>query len=140
MDVELDAKGTGVPGQAPPVILLDTSALIWIDAGHPRVRGLVRRHERLYVSPASLLELQFLHEAGKVRLRNGAVRWVVDDDRWLVDEPPPGAWFLGAVDMGWTRDPFDRLLAAHAQIRRWRLATSDARLIKHLGATGSFEL
>ena len=132
--------GTGVPGQAPPVILLDTSALIWIDAGHPRVRGLVRRHERLYVSPASLLELQFLHEAGKVRLRNGAVRWVVDDDRWLVDEPPPGAWFLGAVDTGWTRDPFDRLLVAHAQIRRWRLATSDARLIEHLGATRSLEL
>jgi len=122
------------------VILLDTNTLIWIDAGHPRSRALIRRRDRLYVSPVSVLELQFLHESGKVRLRRESVEWVVHDDRWLVDEPPAASWFLNAAEVGWTRDPFDRLLVAHAQLRRWRLATADARILEHLGPTASVEL
>ena len=122
------------------MILLDTNALIWIDAGHPRSRALLRRRERLYVSPASVLELQFLHESGKVRLRNATVQWVVDDDRWLVDEPPSGSWFLRAAEVGWTRDPFDRLLVAHAHVRRWRLATADGHMIERLGPAATVEL
>jgi PIN domain nuclease of toxin-antitoxin system len=122
------------------VILLDTNALIWIEAGHPRVRPLLRRRDRLYVSPASALELQFLHEAGKVRLRNATLQWIMDDDRWLLDEPPSASWFLRAADVGWTRDPFDRLLVAHAQERRWRLATADSRILAHLDRASAFEL
>jgi PIN domain nuclease of toxin-antitoxin system len=122
------------------VILLDTNALIWIDAGRPRARSLRAGRDRLYVSPASLLELQYLQEAGKVRLRDGSVQWVAEDDRWLVDEPPAASWFLRAVEVSWTRDPFDRLLVAHAQLRRWRLATADAAVLEHLGPAGSVEL
>jgi PIN domain nuclease of toxin-antitoxin system len=140
VDLELDARRPEVPGQAAGVILLDTNALIWIDAGHARSRSLLQRGERLYVSPASVLELQFLHESGKVRLRNQTVQWVVNDDRWLVDEPPAGSWFLRAAEVGWTRDPFDRLLVAHAQVRRWRLATADARMLERLGPSASVEL
>ena len=122
------------------VILLDTNALIWIDRRHPRVRGRLGRGQRLYVSPATLLELQFLHEANRIRLKDGSVRWVVEDDRWVVDEPPATTWFLHAADARWTRDPFDRLLAAHARLRRWRLATADANLIEQLGPGDSIEL
>ena len=140
MVLELDAGRAEVPGQISDMILLDTNALIWIDAGHPRSRPLLRRRDRLYVSPASVLELQFLHESGKVRLRNGTVAWAMDDDRWLVDEPAAGLWFLRAAGLGWTRDPFDRLLVAHAQLRRWRLATADGRLLERLGPAASIEL
>ena len=122
------------------MILLDTNALIWVDRGHPRVRARLGRGQRLYVSPATLLELQCLHEANRIRLKNGSVRWVIEDDRWVVDEPPAATWFLHAVDAGWTRDPFDRLLAAHAQLRRWRLATADANLLAELGPRGSLEV
>jgi PIN domain nuclease of toxin-antitoxin system len=89
---------------------------------------------RLYVSPASLLEVQFLVETGHVGLRGGAV--VADlakDDRWLLDDPPAAAWFDLALGLSWTRDPFDRLLVAHAAVRRWRLATGDGELIERLG-------
>lgn len=140
MELGLDAEGAGFPKPPAAVILLDTNALIWIDAGHPRTRALLRRRDRLYVSPASLLELQFLHEAGRIRLRRGTVQWVVDDDRWLVDEPAPSTWFLRAVDVSWTRDPFDRLVVAHAQVRHWRLATSDGNILEHLGSAASLEL
>jgi len=44
------------------------------------------------------------------------------------------------VVLGWTRDLFDRLLAAHAQLCGWRLATADAHLVKQLGPRGSLEI
>ena len=65
---------------------------------------------------------------------------MVEDDRWLVVEPPAGSWFLRATEAGWTRDPFDRLLVAHAQLRRWRLATADSQLLEHLGPSASIAL
>ena len=122
------------------MILLDTSALIWIAVGHARSRPLLKQRNRLYVSPASLLELQIVQESGKVRLQDASAQWVVDDDRWLVDEPPGAAWFLEAADVGWTRDPFDRLLVAHARLRHWRLATADAHLLERLDPTDTVEL
>ena len=37
-----------------------------------------------------------------------------------------------ALDLPWTRDPFDRLIAAQAVYRGWRLATSDGTVIDNL--------
>ncbi|MGE3841470.1 MAG: type II toxin-antitoxin system VapC family toxin [Vicinamibacterales bacterium] len=117
-------------------MLLDTNALIWIDRNHARTRALARRPGRLHVSPATLLELQFLVEAGRLELRKGTtVRDLANDDRWFVDEPPSGTWFARATELGWTRDPFDRLIVAHAQLRGWPLATGDTALIARLGAS-----
>lgn len=138
--MELVAEGTGVSRQAATVILLDTNALIWIDAGHSRVHALLRRRDRLYVSPASILEIQFLQEAGRIRLKTSNLQWIADDDRWLIDEPPAMAWFLRAAEVGWTRDPFDRLLVSHALLRRWRFATADGRVLEHLEAAHRLEL
>jgi PIN domain nuclease of toxin-antitoxin system len=121
------------------VILLDTNALLWVHQGHRRGRPLAKRAGRLYVSPVSLLEVQFLLEAGRIRLRGGDAADLVADSRWLVDEPPALAWFQRGLELGWTRDPFDRLLVAHARYRGWRLATGDGELLARLG-TGGFEL
>jgi PIN domain nuclease of toxin-antitoxin system len=116
------------------VILLDTNALIWVEQNHRRVRALVQAGSPLHISPASVLELQFLEEAGRIRLKRGSLEPIVHDDRWVIDEPPSLPWFERAVNLKWTRDPFDRLIAAHAQIRGWRLATSDTTLLHHLGS------
>ena len=115
------------------VILLDTNAIIWLDQGHRRVRRLAARGHRAYISPASLLELQFLLEAGRIRVSSGTLREVARDARWVLDDPPATSWFEQALELGWTRDPFDRLLVAHARLRGWRLATGDGALIEHLG-------
>lgn len=115
------------------MILLDTSALIWLHGHDERAAPLARGGARLYLSPASILELQFLNEAGRVRFRRHAtLTQIVHDDRWVIDDPPSAAWFEEAVGVGWTRDPFDRLLVAHARIRKWPLATSDQRVIAQL--------
>jgi PIN domain nuclease of toxin-antitoxin system len=114
-----------------PVILLDTSAVIWLDQNHARARALVRSSSRLIVSPATLLELQLLDEIGRLRLR-ARLRGIVESDRWDVDEPPALPWFEHAAEETWTRDPFDRLIVAHARLRRVRLASGDGAILERL--------
>jgi PIN domain nuclease of toxin-antitoxin system len=133
MDLVLDRRRGEVPGRPEAVILLDTNAVIWLDQSNPRTRTLTRGRMPLYMSPATLLELQFLEEAGRIRLRKQDAQTLAVDDRWLLDDPPAAAWFALALDLTWTRDPFDRLIAAHAQFRGWRLATSDAVVLEALG-------
>jgi PIN domain nuclease of toxin-antitoxin system len=130
--VDAVSEGTEVSRPDTRVILLDTNALIWIEQGHARTRALSRAATRLYVSPASLLELQFLIEAGRIRLRNTTLEDVAHDDRWTLDDPPSAQWFGKAFDLGWTRDPFDRLIVAHARLRGWRVATGDEQLTARL--------
>ena len=131
--MEMDRKGADVQSpRSAPVILLDTNALIWLEQGRSRARPLRTGRDRLYISPANLLELQFLVESGRLRFRGVAIADLVQRGPWLLDDPPSAAWFETALDLGWTRDPFDRLLVAHARLRGWRLATGDARLIERL--------
>lgn len=116
------------------MILLDTNAVIWMLRGHRRARPLTRL-PRLYISPVSLLEVQMLVEIGRGRLTAGkSVTDIADDPRWLQDEPAAGDWFHRATDISWTRDPFDRLIVAHARARGWKLATGDTALAEHLSA------
>ena len=121
------------------MILLDTNAVIWIERRHRRARPLARR-TGLAVSPATILELQFLAEAGRIRLRGRGLQDIIDDERWVVDEPPSMDWFRGAAEESWTRDPFDRLIVAHARLRRFTLATADGALLERLRPTERLEL
>ena len=122
------------------VILLDTNAIVWLAQGHRRARTL-HGASRLHISPASLLEIQFLVEAGRLRFKNAvSVKAVAGDLRWRLDEPPAAAWFSGACELAWTRDPFDRLIAAHAAVRRWRLATGDEHLLEAMPSSAVLPL
>ncbi len=133
MDLALVVTRPDVQGPTERVILLDTNALIWLHHDHVRAAPLRRANLRLYSSPANLLELQFLVEAGRLRPRGSAsLQDLARDPRWIQDDPPSIDWFNAALETGWTHDPFDRLLVAHARLRRWRLATSDLSIIEHL--------
>ena len=141
-----DAKGSPILAGPlvfrPPdtsMILLDTHALVWLSAGHKRARPL-QGSGRLFVSPASVLEIQFLIDAGRLRLRAKSLDALADDPRWSVDDPAAAAWFRNACEIGWTHDPFDRLLVAHARLRRWRLATADDHLLDGLASSEQFAL
>ena len=123
------------------MILLDTHAIVWWHRGERRARRLGRSPKGIYISPASVLELQFLVEIDRIRLRSGsAVSDLVADDRWALDDPPAAEWFERACVEAWTRDPFDRLLVAHARMRGWRLATADTMLLDRLDASTTLEL
>lgn len=117
------------------MILLDTSAVLYLLAAHRPARPLAPHRGRLGFSPMVLLELQFLAETGRGRFTTGTPAAAVrNDPRWSVDDPPLDGVATRALEVGWTRDPFDRLIAAHALYRGWRLATSDADMLKHMPA------
>ncbi len=119
--------------------LLDTNALIWLLAGHKRASRLPKNERRFYVSPVSLLELRFLSESGRIRFHRGEPD-LESDPRLALDNPSSAQLFEHACSVTWTRDPFDRLIAAHAILRGWTLATSDANIIENLGPRATLEL
>lgn len=122
------------------MILLDTNAVLWLETGHRRARRLEKAGVSLAVSPASLLELQFLHELGRIRLKVPSSFRLAEGAAWVVDEPPVLDWFERANAASWTHDPFDRLIVAHARARGWRLATGDGHVLEHLEAREVVEL
>ena len=121
------------------MILLDTNAVIWLDQNNKRVRALARSSSRLLVSPATLLELQMLEEIGRLRLR-ARLRGIIDSDRWEIDDPPALDWFEHSAEESWTRDPFDRLIVAHARLRGARLASGDRAILEQLRPSERMEL
>lgn len=130
-------EATEVPFQTPrhdALILLDTNAVIFVLTNHRRARPLQRHFGRLRFSPFVLLEMRVLEEAGRGRAAKHPEEVASRDARWVVDEPPLNGVIAAALGLGWTRDPFDRLITAHAISRNLRLATADADILQHLPA------
>lgn len=84
----------------------------------------------LSLSPAVLLEFELLHEIGRLRLRAAAI---VDYLQRELEVFVAGERMLDvvrrALDLGFTRDPFDRLIVAHADLLGARLLTLDGQLL-----------
>lgn len=121
------------------MIHLDTHVIVWLYAGeHDRIPPVLRDRletEQLAVSPMVRLELAFLREMGRLRSGPGdvldelerAVGLRVDDSAFT--EVVASA---AAERMAFTRDPFDRLIAAHAIAAGADLASKDQSLRDHL--------
>ncbi len=116
---------------------LDTHVVVWLYAGDvdrfPEAARLALERDTLAVSPAVALELQYLHEIG--RLAEPA-RAVLDDLRDRIGLGFAEADFPSVIwkanSLSWTRDPFDRLIAAHALADDAPLLTADRVLREHL--------
>ena len=115
---------------------LDTHVALWLYAGQVerisrRAAELINR-ERIGVSPVVLLELQYLREIGRV---TAAPRTIAADlGRRLgltVEDRPLAAVAERALDLGWTRDVFDRLIVAQAALDRAALVTTDRLIRSH---------
>lgn len=114
--------------------LLDTHFLIWIVTGADRLADFpwIERYRPWGVSPVSLLEIQFLSEVGRVEVRNPEFTdALLRDARFVIDEVPLVSLIRRSIDLTWTRDPFDRLIAAHSSVRRLPLCTTDRVIRSH---------
>lgn len=114
-------------------ICLDTHVVVWIAGGHSEkitkeAQALIAGAE-LLISPAVTLELQFLHEIGRVRApATDAIRTL---QRALDVRVAPGSYesvVAAALAESWTRDPFDRLIVAHARLLGAQLLSRDRRV------------
>lgn len=85
------------------------------------------------ISPLVALELTYLHEVGKARdpaaMMLAALRQSIGLE---VADISFADLTSRAIDLSWTRDPFDRLIAAHAAVADAPLVTADETIREHL--------
>jgi PIN domain nuclease of toxin-antitoxin system len=103
-------------------------------AGKLPVRARTLIEERAPVlSPVASLELRYLHEVGRARdsvpVMLAALRQEIGIE---VADGSIAELGQAAADLSWTRDPFDRLISAHAIVANAPLVTADETIRKHL--------
>jgi PIN domain nuclease of toxin-antitoxin system len=114
---------------------LDTHVALWLAAGEKRrlrpVEKILRRSS-LFVSPLVIVEMEVLREIGRIRNPVDAVMEILIEDHG-VEEAAGDLREMGhyARTIGWTREPFDRFIVAHALASRATLVTADETIRKH---------
>ena len=117
---------------------LDTHVIVWLVEGSLDkfpVAALQRLNEEpLFISPMVRFELHLLHELKRIGPPAPDVVLAELADRLGVDvsATPWDKVIQRAAGLSWTRDPFDRLIAAHALVDGDTLLTRDRHLHAHL--------
>lgn len=119
------------------MIHLDTHVAVWLHAGQSRrlPAAAIRRLETepVSMSPMALLEIAYLQEIGRVA---GPPEEVLDNLGTALDlrlsTAPFAAIITHALSLRWTRDPFDRMIAAHALTDGASLLTADTTILANL--------
>jgi PIN domain nuclease of toxin-antitoxin system len=113
---------------------LDTHVLVWLHGGYlhrfpSSVRTLLEARE-LEASPMALLELQYLFEIKRTRARAADVLAHLSSSIGLrLAEHPFATVAFAATKQPWTRDPFDRLIVAQAEVAGAALITKDETIL-----------
>ena len=115
-------------------VYLDTHVLAMLAEGQSHrlsqpARRAIDRSE-LLTSPAAVLELQLLHEIGRWSPTASKTVTILATDIGLrVCELPFRTVVERALAETWSRDPFDRLIVAHAKAANAPLITKDGRIL-----------
>jgi len=122
------------------MIYLDTHVVVRLYAGDVEELGAAARksieENDLLISAAVLLELEFLHEIGRLQPGAANVAATLAEAIGLrVCDLPFRTVVEHALKESWGRDPFDRLIVANAKARRAPLVTKDERVRRHFAAT-----
>jgi PIN domain nuclease of toxin-antitoxin system len=115
------------------MIMLDTHVAIALYEGRTIGLGAAAKRaidrETVTISPAVLLEIELLHEIGRLRVGATPVSLRLGEDLSIrVATERFADVAIEALGLGFTRDPFDRLIVAHASLAKAALVTQDALL------------
>ena len=115
---------------------LDTHAVVWFYYGELSAfpKALLERleNQNLLISPAVLLELQFLKEIKRIDADPMLIFQTLEETIGLkLCDLAFSKIVTGALSQSWTRDPFDRLIVAQASIQSAPLLTKDQTIRKH---------
>jgi PIN domain nuclease of toxin-antitoxin system len=118
------------------LIYLDTHVVVWLYAGllekfSQAARDLINEHE-IDISPIVLLELQYLYETQRVTKDASII--VADLSQRIglkVCDKDFNAIVSRALALSWTRDPFDRMIVAHAGLHDNLLISKDQNILDH---------
>ena len=118
------------------MIQLDTHVVVWLYAGAlkeltPKAKAAIE-HEDLVICPAVLLELDFLHEIGRISVGSGTILETLAPQIGLaVSNTSFASVVAEAAVLSWTRDPFDRLIVGSAVADACALLTRDRLIRRH---------
>ncbi|MEI8095417.1 MAG: PIN domain-containing protein [Spirochaetales bacterium] len=117
------------------MIFLDTHAAIFLTASSHKISRKVWKtleQEELVLSPMVRLEFEFLHESGSIREEPMALFENLARHHSVTIETEGWARAAEIAQvLNWTRDPFDRLIVAHAMVWSAPLLTRDALMHQH---------
>jgi PIN domain nuclease of toxin-antitoxin system len=116
------------------MLFLDTHILVWLyqkDLEQFSEAGISRlEHDLLIISPAVLLELEYLYENGDITVQG---QEIVDYLARTIELETDAVSFLPiaeqAARLQWTSDPFDRLLTAQAMFHAADFLTRDRTIL-----------
>lgn len=118
------------------MVFLDTHAVVWLYAAELEKFGekglALLECESLYISPAVLLELEYLKEIGRINENGDTILSWLRERIGLETDPLS---FLPVAERAcrfiWTRDPFDRLIAAQADFHGAILISKDRTIAEN---------
>lgn len=118
------------------MIYLDTHVVVWLYAGLTERFSVATQtmldDEDLLISPVVRLELQYLYEINRITVTADTV--IVDLAQRIglaVCPKPFNDIITQATQITWTRDPFDRILVAHAALDQLPLLSKDQTILTH---------
>ncbi len=118
------------------MIYLDTHIVVWLyqkdkNRFAPAALELIDK-ENLLISPMVKLELEFLFEIDRINERAEVILDYLKDKTGLrICEDSFPNIIRKSLAMKWTRDPFDRIITAHASVKNSILITKDKQIRKH---------
>jgi len=117
--------------------LLDTHIALWIMLGDKRLEPdafkarFQTNHNQFIFHQTSLWEIQIKYDIGKLKLPRRPGHWIYEavlKSGMRYERIEDGAIFALGKLPPLHRDPFDRLLIAHALTRKWTIITADQTL------------
>lgn len=117
-------------------VYLDTHVVVWLGKGEQEQLSAGARKaledDDLLVSPAVMLELELLHEIGRLRASaEKALSFLEGEIGLRVCTLPFHHVVAQALHEKWTRDLFDRLIVGNAKAAGAPLVSKDERIRKH---------
>ena len=95
----------------------------------PAALKILDSDDDLRISPMVLLELEYLYEIKRIKMNARRILDALALDIGLkLCDAPFAEVARKALEERWTRDPFDRIILAHARSRRANLITRDREL------------
>ncbi len=118
------------------VTMLDTHVVIWLASGNverisPTAQQRIAEAQALRISPIVRLELALLHELGRLSATPSEIIDRVSGSGIVVSDISLNNVAAVATTTSWTRDPFDRMIVAHAAALHATLLTKDRQIRTH---------
>ncbi len=112
------------------IVYLDTHVVVFLYAGlidkiGKKARIAIEKSE-VRISPIVVMELQYLYETGRTNVpAEPVIKELAEAIGLTVCDMDFIDVCFKALEVSWTRDPFDRLIVAHAMLAEAPLITKD---------------